>query len=123
MLEINTTCLTPARVLKASGHTERFTDLMVKDVANGNVYRADKYLDEWIDLQLESKKVKQDVKEKLKVVKINCENYGKEELDSVFREYQVKSRDNNDFGKAEEFNLMFATSIGPTGNLPGKKYF
>jgi len=50
MLEVSTTCLTPARVLKASGHVERFADLMIKDLKNGNIYRADKYLEEWIDL-------------------------------------------------------------------------
>lgn len=38
------------KVLKASGHVDRFSDLMVKDLANGNVYRADKYLEEWIDV-------------------------------------------------------------------------
>ena len=31
MLEMECTCLTPAAVLKTSGHVERFTDLMVKD--------------------------------------------------------------------------------------------
>jgi glycyl-tRNA synthetase len=50
MLEVSTTCLTPLRVLKASGHVDRFADLMVKDLVNGNVYRADKYLEEWIDI-------------------------------------------------------------------------
>lgn len=49
MLEVNTTCLTPLKVLKASGHVERFSDLMVKDLGNGNVYRADKYLVEWCE--------------------------------------------------------------------------
>jgi len=29
---------------------ERFADLMIKDLKNGNIYRADKYLEEWIDL-------------------------------------------------------------------------
>jgi glycyl-tRNA synthetase (class II) len=29
---------------------DRFADLMVKDLVNGNVYRADKYLEEWIDI-------------------------------------------------------------------------
>lgn len=66
MLEVSTTCLTPARVLKASGHVDRFADLMVKDTKNGNVYRADKYLEEWIDGQLESKKTKNELKEELK---------------------------------------------------------
>lgn len=32
MLQIEGTCLTPEPVLKASGHVDRFTDLMVKDI-------------------------------------------------------------------------------------------
>ena len=32
MLEMECTCLTPEPVLKTSGHVDRFTDLMVKDV-------------------------------------------------------------------------------------------
>ena len=44
MLEISCTNITPESVLKASGHVDRFTDLMVKDKVNGNAYRADKLL-------------------------------------------------------------------------------
>jgi len=46
MLEIGCTNITPENVLKASGHVERFTDLMVKDIKNGNAYRADKLITE-----------------------------------------------------------------------------
>lgn len=35
MLEMECTCLTPHPVLKTSGHVDRFTDLMVKDVITG----------------------------------------------------------------------------------------
>lgn len=46
MLEIGCTNITPENVLKASGHVERFSDLMVKDLKNGNAYRADKLITE-----------------------------------------------------------------------------
>ena len=39
------TNLTPEPVLKTSGHVDRFTDLMVKDVETGDCYRADKILE------------------------------------------------------------------------------
>lgn len=48
MLEINATCITPSIVLENSGHVAKFTDLMVKDVKNGQGYRADKLISEWI---------------------------------------------------------------------------
>ena len=34
MLEVDCTMLTPEKVLKASGHVDRFADLMVKDMVN-----------------------------------------------------------------------------------------
>ena len=43
------TCLTPDVVLRTSGHVEKFTDLMVKDVVTGEGYRADKLLEDFID--------------------------------------------------------------------------
>jgi len=49
MLEVNTTCITPETVLKASGHVDRFTDLMVKDEKAKTAYRADKLLAEYIE--------------------------------------------------------------------------
>jgi len=45
--------LTPEVVLKTSGHVDKFTDLMVKDVVTGDGYRADKLLEDFIDEFLE----------------------------------------------------------------------
>jgi glycyl-tRNA synthetase len=41
MLEVDTTCMTPAPVFEASGHVARFADWMVKDAKTGDVLRAD----------------------------------------------------------------------------------
>jgi glycyl-tRNA synthetase len=49
MLEMETTCLTPSSVLQTSGHVERFTDFMVRDVITGECHRADKLLEDVID--------------------------------------------------------------------------
>ena len=46
LLEIDCTCVTPEPVLKASGHVDKFTDLMVKDTVTGDCFRADKLLGE-----------------------------------------------------------------------------
>lgn len=68
---------------------------------------------------MESKKVTQETKDKLASIKVHAGELKKDQISQVFREYQIKSRDNNNFSEPEEFNLMFPTSIGPTGNLPG----
>ena len=36
--------LTPETVLKASGHVDRFADLMVKDMKNGECFRLDHFI-------------------------------------------------------------------------------
>ena len=41
MLEVDCTMLTPETVLKASGHVDKFADLMVKDMKNGECFRLD----------------------------------------------------------------------------------
>lgn len=41
MLEIDTTCITLADVLKTSGHVDKFTDWMTSDVKTGDIFRAD----------------------------------------------------------------------------------
>ena len=43
--------MTPEAVLKASGHVERFTDLMVKDVKTGECSRADHLLEDKLEIQ------------------------------------------------------------------------
>merc|ERR1712241_1158473 len=41
MLEVDCTMLTPETVLKASGHVDKFADVMVKDMKNGQCFRLD----------------------------------------------------------------------------------
>jgi hypothetical protein len=43
--QIECPSVTPYPVLKASGHVDRFIDLMVKDVKNGACFRADHLLE------------------------------------------------------------------------------
>lgn len=48
------------------------------------------------------------------------ENFGPEEIDAVIEKYAIKDPDTgNDLSKAEPFNLMFITQIGPTGDKKG----
>ena len=40
-------------------------------------------------------------------------------MENTFKRLQIKSKDGNDFHPPEEFNLMFGTQIGPTGDSRG----
>ena len=52
MLEIGCTNLMLGEVLKASGHVDKFEDLMVKDMKTGTPRRADKLIQEFIGKKL-----------------------------------------------------------------------
>lgn len=48
------------------------------------------------------------------------DNYTQQELSDLFVNYNVKSpTTGNDLTPPISFNLMFQTSIGPGGNMPG----
>ena len=95
---------------------------MVKDVKNGNCYRADKLIDEHINALIVKKagKMKDEERERLEKIAADCENYSAEELDACIIAEKIKAPDTkNDLSGAVPFNLMFGTQIGPTGHLQG----
>lgn len=120
MLEVDCTVLTPEPILKASGHVDRFADLMVKDMQNGECFR----LDHLIKAALEKVKADKASDEALKarcddiIVKLDGMNKG--EMAAVLREFNIKSPlTGNDLTEPIEFNLMFQTHIGPSGAVKG----
>lgn len=52
LLEVCCTCVTPETVLKASGHVDKFADLLVTDVKTNQGYRADKIVTETLEAKL-----------------------------------------------------------------------
>ncbi|KAJ8608491.1 hypothetical protein CTAYLR_005731 [Chrysophaeum taylorii] len=120
MLEMECTCLTPEAVLKTSGHVDRFTDLMVKDVVTGDCYRADKLLEDVIDDFLEQNPGCADADEHRRVQR-QADAYAADELDDLLRnKYKVKApQTGNELTKPFAFNLMFGTKIGPSGTSVG----
>lgn len=122
MLEVNTTCITPETVLKASGHVDRFTDLMVKDEKAKTAYRADKLLAEYIETrkQKEKEKLPAETAKDFESIMSRLDGIKQEEMSQIFKKYKIKSPETgNDLGEPEPFNLMFKTHIGPTGDLVG----
>ncbi|NWW54354.1 GARS ligase, partial [Pedionomus torquatus] len=120
ILEIDCTMLTPEPVLKTSGHVDKFADFMVKDVKNGECFRADHLLKAHLQKLMSDKKCTAEKKAEMENVLTQLDNYGQQELADLFVNYNVKSPiTGNDLSPPVSFNLMFRTSIGPGGNMPG----
>jgi glycyl-tRNA synthetase len=149
MLELDTTVLTPAPVFEASGHVARFADWMVRDVKTSDVLRADHLVKNVLQARLAGdgekadKKSKKGKAEKTKVdaettaaarrVKVTDEvakeyelvlakldNYWGVELGELCKKYNIQNPDTgNEVSEPQPFNLMFSSSIGPTGQHPG----
>ena len=118
MLEISSTNLTPESVLKASGHVEKFDDIVIKDSKTGQIFRADKLLEELMDYLLQDKTLSDDLINEYKIIKAKADAYSLEEIDNLLRvkfnkkllEYLKDSK--IEFEQCKSKNLMFKTSIG-----------
>jgi len=119
MLEMECTCLTPEAVLKTSGHVERFTDLMVKDPATGECFRADKLLEDAIDRLLTDTNLSQAERDDHLRIQRQADAFTSSEIDELLLKYKCLGPSGTPYGKSFPFNLMFKTSIGPEGSSVG----
>ncbi|KAK6127902.1 hypothetical protein DH2020_038331 [Rehmannia glutinosa] len=118
MLEVDCPCVTPEIVLKASGHVDKFTDLMVKGEKTGTCYRADHLLKDFCKDKLEKEpNLSAEKAAELKHVLAVLDNLSMEELSAKIKEYGITAPDTkNTLSDPYPFNLMFQTSIGPSGS-------
>jgi glycyl-tRNA synthetase len=120
MLEVDCTALTPEPVLKTSGHVDKFADYMVRDVKTGNCFRADHLLEAHLEKLIEDPKVDKSRLEEYQLAKAKAGDMTREQLTEAFARYNIKAPETgNDLEPPFKFNLMFRTSIGPTGQMPG----
>ncbi|KAF7563829.1 hypothetical protein G7046_g338 [Stylonectria norvegica] len=147
MLEVDCTVLTPHEVLKTSGHVDKFADWMCKDPKNGDILRADHFVESVLEARLNGDREargqaiieKDDPKKKKKkntkteVVKLDdavvkeyeetlakIDNYGGPELGELIKKYDLKNPATGVLpSDPVAFNLMFQTTIGPSSNSPG----
>lgn len=120
MLEVDCTVLTPEPVLKASGHVERFADLMVKDLKNGECFRLDHLIKAHLEKLCADKKTTAEQKAEYEDIVVKLDGMTKDEMNGVLRRFAIKSpTTGNDLSDAIEFNLMFSTFIGPSGLVKG----
>jgi glycyl-tRNA synthetase len=121
MLEVDCPCVTPEVVLKASGHVEKFTDLMVKDEKTGTCYRADHLLKDFCNEKLQKDlTLSLDKAGELNKVLAMLDGYSSQELGAMIKDYGITAPETkNPLSDPYPFNLMFQTSIGPSGLAPG----
>merc|ERR1719495_76810 len=120
MLEVDCTMLTPEKVLKASGHVDRFADLMVKDMKNGECFRLDHLIKAALEKVKADKKTNEETKARCDDIVVKLEGMSKGEMAAVLDEFKIKSPlTGNDLTEPIEFNLMFQTHIGPSGDIKG----
>ena len=94
---------------------------MVKDVKTGQCHRADKLIEDWVAKTLGKKKnLTQEERDEFDKILRDCGEYQAEELDACIQKHKMKAPETgNDLAGAQAFNLMFASEIGPTGQLQG----
>ncbi|GFZ03961.1 glycyl-tRNA synthetase [Actinidia rufa] len=121
MLEVDCPCVTPEVVLKASGHVDKFTDLMVKDEKTGTCYRADHLLKDFCKERLErDPNITAEKAAELRHVLAVLDDLSAEELGAKIKDYGITAPDTkNPLSAPYPFNLMFQTSIGPSGLSSG----
>nr|XP_043628188.1 glycine--tRNA ligase, mitochondrial 1-like [Erigeron canadensis] len=121
MLEVDCPCVTPEVVLKASGHVDKFTDLMVKDEKSGTCYRADHLLKDHCKDKLEKDlSISAEKAAELKHVLAVLDDLSAEQLGAKIKEYGIVAPDTkNPLSDPYPFNLMFQTQIGPSGASTG----
>ncbi|XP_059289304.1 glycine--tRNA ligase, mitochondrial 1-like [Lycium ferocissimum] len=121
MLEVDCPCVTPEVVLKASGHVDKFTDLMVKDEKTGTCYRADHLLKDFCKDKLErDPNLPAEKAAEYRHVLAVLDDLSSDELGAKIKEYGITAPDTkNPLSAPYPFNLMFQTSIGPSGVSPG----
>lgn len=97
---IYTPNILPYRALKASGHVDQFSDVLVNCMRCNTSYRADHLV--------------------LELTGENIEGMDADSVESIFSLNDFKCPScNGSFSKAEDFNMMFSINIGPTGEHKG----
>ncbi|CAK7216124.1 hypothetical protein SEUCBS140593_002764 [Sporothrix eucalyptigena] len=130
IMELDCTAITPADVLKTSGHVEKFADYMCRDPAKGEYLRADHLVKGVLETRLEGHakavagqakftKLDSAVAQEFESILAQLDNYGGPELGELIDKYDIRNPNGN--GKVLSpvpFNLMFQSTIGPSAAAP-----
>lgn len=116
MLEVMCTNIVPEKVLQASGHVARFADVMVKDVKNGECFRADKLIEGHIEkkLKIEGNALDEEQQKILNSLLNSVDGASPETIKEIILSMNILSPSGNPLSDPFPFNLMFQTNIGPS---------
>jgi len=93
---------------------------MVKDVETGECFRADKLLEDAIDVLIESNPtMPTEEKDDHLRVQRQADAFSPTEIDDLLIKYDCKGPSGKPYSPSFPFNLMFKTSIGPEGTSVG----
>ena len=105
---------------RASGHIDRFADLMVKDEKTGECFRLDHLIKAHLENVITDKSTPAEIRSECQDIIIKLDGMTKDEMGAVLRRFEMKAPlSGNDLSDPMEFNLMFSTYIGPTGLVKG----
>ena len=120
MLEVECPSVTLGTVLKASGHVDRFTDLMVKDAKTEECFRADHLLGDRLEELIADPATRKDEKAEFEMLYARLDELKEEEMKMALKRCGcVSPETKNELSDPYPFNLMFPTTIGPSGNIQG----
>lgn len=96
---------------------------MVKDKKTGECFRLDHLIKNRLETLIKDKKQTAEVKEECKDIIIKLDGMTTEQMSAVVTKFNMKSpTTGNDLSEPVDFNLMFATEIGPTGDQKGSVF-
>ena len=91
MLEVECPSVTPETVLRASGHVEKFTDLMVKDLKTGDCFRADHLVEDNLERILQDPMLTAERRRELVDMQARLEEFTPEEMGAAIVDLGIKS--------------------------------
>lgn len=148
MMALKCSMLTPYKVLKTSGHVDKFADYMCKDPKTGEILRSDHLIKDVIEARLKSDKeargekiedAEEDPKKKKKQSKaakaaVKLEDAVRQEYEhmlatlddctgddmgALIKKHDIRNPDSgNEVEPPVSVNLMFQTQIGASGKEP-----
>lgn len=115
MLEVDCTMLTPFDVLKTSGHVDKFSDWMCRDLKTGEIFRADHLVEEVLESRLKGDKEARGLVE-------DANSSAQEDADKKKRKKKVKQIQvvKLEDGVAKEYEEVLAKIDGYSGPQLGE---
>ena len=93
---------------------------MVKDEKTGECFRLDHLIKASLEKVAAEKNATAETKFRCEDITIKLDGMKKDEMAEIMKEFKMKSPiTGNELSEPMEFNLMFSTSIGPTGLMKG----